>query len=59
MRSVPYERPEEMGGRVELTPEEFAARAKSDAEQLDDAVNEQTFSAASRSASARSDTRRW
>ena len=44
MRSVPYERPEEMLGRTQLTPEEFAARATSDAEQLDDAVNEQTFS---------------
>ncbi len=44
MRSVPYERPEEMGERAELTPEEFAERARSNAVDLDRAHNRQTFS---------------
>jgi hypothetical protein len=33
MRSVPRDRPEEFGDRLELTPEEFAKRAQSDAEE--------------------------
>ena len=33
MRSVPRERPEELGTRENLTPEEFAERAKADAER--------------------------
>jgi len=44
MRSVLYERPEEMGTRAELTPEEFAARADSNAADLDRSRNRQTFS---------------
>jgi hypothetical protein len=44
MRSVPYERPEAMAARAELTPEEFAARAASNAEDLDRSLNRQTFS---------------
>jgi hypothetical protein len=43
MRSVPYERPEEMGTRAELTQEEFAERAKADGAGYDNAVNNQTF----------------
>jgi hypothetical protein len=45
MRSVPRSRPADFGTRATLTPEEFAARAKRDSEQRDNAVNEQTFSA--------------
>jgi hypothetical protein len=45
MRSVPRNRPAEMGDRQHLTPEEFAARAERDAAQRHSAVNEQTFSA--------------
>jgi hypothetical protein len=44
MRSVPYERPEALGERAELTPEEFAARLAGNAEDLDRARNRQTFS---------------
>ena len=43
MRSVPRNRPAEMGAT--LTPEQFAERAKRDAEQRDNAINQQTFSA--------------
>ncbi len=43
MRSVPRNRPADVGAT--LTPEQFDARAKRDAEQRDNAVNEQTFSA--------------
>jgi hypothetical protein len=43
MRSVPYERPAEQGERAELTAEEFAARAQSNATELDRAVNGQSF----------------
>ena len=45
MRSVPRDRPEQFGTRDTLTPEEFAERAARDADQRDNAVNEQTFSA--------------
>jgi hypothetical protein len=44
MRSVPYERPEEIGERAELTPDEFAARARRNSEDLDRSRNQQTFS---------------
>jgi hypothetical protein len=44
MRSVPYERPEAIGERAELTPEELAARLASNAADLDRARNRQTFS---------------
>jgi hypothetical protein len=44
MRSVPYERPEAMGERAELTPTEFAERFASNAADLDRAHNQQTFS---------------
>jgi hypothetical protein len=43
MRSVPRNRPDDVGAT--LTPEQFAARAQRDAEQRNNAVNEQTFSA--------------
>ncbi len=47
MRSVPRERPEAMGTREKLTPEEFAARAKSDAEDRHEVLNESSYSARS------------
>jgi hypothetical protein len=45
MRSVPRERPEQFGERLELTDEEFAERAGTDTERRDRALNEETFSA--------------
>jgi hypothetical protein len=47
MRSVPRERPEEMGTREKLTPEEFAKRAAADAEDRDNVLNKASFSARS------------
>jgi hypothetical protein len=47
MRSVPRERPVEMGTRMQLTPEEFAARAKADAADRDQVLNKSTYSARS------------
>ena len=44
MRSVPRNRPEELGTREKLTREEFEKRAGADAETRDYHVNEQTFS---------------
>jgi hypothetical protein len=44
MRSVPRERPDEMGTREELTPEEFAKRAQSDYEERDRVLNKASFS---------------
>jgi hypothetical protein len=44
MRGVPRDRPEEMGTREKLTPEEFAARAKSDADERDRVLNKSSFS---------------
>lgn len=43
MRSVPRERPKDVGTRRELTPEEFAKRAGRDEAGRDRAVNEETF----------------
>jgi hypothetical protein len=47
MRSVPRERPEAMGTREKLTPEEFAERAKADAEDRHEVLNESSYSARS------------
>jgi len=47
MRSVPRDRPEEMGTREKLTPEEFAERAKKDAEERDRVLNQASYSATS------------
>jgi hypothetical protein len=44
MRSVPRERPEAMGTREKLTPEEFAERAKADAADRDQVLNESSYS---------------
>ena len=44
MRSVPRERPEELGTREKLTPEEFAERAKADAETRDRILNRSSYS---------------
>jgi hypothetical protein len=44
MRSVPRDRPEEMGTRERLTPEEFAKRAQSDAEERDRVLNKSSYS---------------
>jgi hypothetical protein len=44
MRSVPRERPEEFGTREKLTPEEFAERAKADAETRDRILNRSSYS---------------
>ena len=44
MRSVPRERPRELGTRPTLTAEEFAARAERDSQQRDNVVNQQDFS---------------
>jgi hypothetical protein len=44
MRGVPRDRPEEMGTREKLTPEEFAARAKSDADERDRVLNQASYS---------------
>ena len=44
MRSVPRDRPEEMGTREKLTPEEFAKRAQSDAEERDRVLNKSSYS---------------
>jgi hypothetical protein len=44
MRGVPRDRPEEMGTREKLTPEEFAARAKSDADERDRVLNKSSYS---------------
>jgi len=44
MRGVPRDRPEDMGTREKLTPEEFAARAKSDADERDRVLNKASFS---------------
>jgi hypothetical protein len=47
MRSVPRDRPEEMGTREQLTPEEFAARAQKDADERDRILNKASYSATS------------
>jgi len=47
MRSVPRERPVEMGTREKLTPEEFATRAAADAEDRDTVLNKSTYSSRS------------
>jgi hypothetical protein len=47
MRSVPRERPIEMGTREKLTPEEFAKRAEADAADRDNVLNKSSFSARS------------
>ena len=44
MRSVPRERDEEFGTRQRLTPEEFAERAASDAEERNRVLNEAAWS---------------
>ncbi len=44
MRSVPRDRPEEMGTREKLTPEEFAKRTESDAKERDRVLNKSSFS---------------
>ncbi|WP_428098964.1 hypothetical protein [Candidatus Rariloculus sp.] len=44
MRSVPRERDEEFGTRDRLTPEEFAERAASDAEERDRILNRAAYS---------------
>jgi hypothetical protein len=44
MRSVPRDRPDEMGMREELTPEEFAKRAQEDYEERDRVLNKSSFS---------------
>ncbi len=43
MRSVPLNRPEELGDNASLTPEQFAERARRDEGALDRAVNTETF----------------
>jgi hypothetical protein len=43
MRSVPAQRPEEMGERESLTPEEFLERARRDEAGRNRAVNDETF----------------
>jgi hypothetical protein len=45
MRSVPRERPENIGTREKLTAEEFAERAKKDAEERDRILNKSSYSA--------------
>jgi hypothetical protein len=45
MRSVPRERPEQFGARLQLTDEEFAERAGTDTDRRNRALNEETFSA--------------
>jgi hypothetical protein len=47
MRSVPRERPEAMGTREKLTAEEFAERAKADAADRNQVLNESSYSARS------------
>jgi hypothetical protein len=47
MRSVPRERPEATGTREKLTPEEFATRAKADADDRHEVLNESSYSARS------------
>jgi hypothetical protein len=44
MRSVPRDRPEEMGTREKLTPEEFAKRAQDDANERDRVLNKSSYS---------------
>jgi hypothetical protein len=44
MRSVPRDRPEELGTRERLTPEEFAKRAQEDAEERDRVLNKSSYS---------------
>jgi len=44
MRSVPRDRPEEMATREYLTPEEFAERAQSDADERRRVLSESSFS---------------
>src|SRR5690606_24495019 len=44
MRSVPRDRPEEMGTREKLTPEEFKERAKADADERDRVLNRSSYS---------------
>ena len=44
MRSVPRDRPEEMGTREKLTPEELAKRVESDAKERDRVLNKSSFS---------------
>jgi hypothetical protein len=44
MRSVPRDRPEEMGTREKLTPEEFATRAQNDANERDRVLNKSSYS---------------
>ena len=47
MRSVPRDRPEAIGTREKLNPEEFTARAKADAEDRDRVLNQSSYSARS------------
>jgi hypothetical protein len=47
MRSVPRERPETMGTREKLTPEEFTQRAQADADDRDQVLNQSSYSARS------------
>lgn len=47
MRSVPRERPAEMGTREKLTPEEFKARAEADARDRDNILNKSSYSSRS------------
>jgi len=47
MRSVPRERPDELGTRDKLTAEEFAKRAQSDADERDRILNKSSYSATS------------
>jgi hypothetical protein len=47
MQSVPRDRPEEMGTREQLTPEEFAARAQKDADDRDRILNQSSYSSRS------------
>jgi hypothetical protein len=47
MRSVPRDRPDEFGTRDKLTPEEFAKRAQSDADERDRILNKSSYSATS------------
>jgi len=44
MQSVPWSRPEALGTREKLTPEEFAARAKADAETRERILNRDSYS---------------
>jgi hypothetical protein len=47
MRSVPRDRPADMGTREKLTPEEFAKRAQADADERDRVLNKSSYSATS------------